>query len=201
VFKPLPPRDPQFAFRAAVASGVLAVVLGGAAYYLYTNFFFADFSLAYKRPVPATEGRMGAVPGPAGTGADTAVTGVIAPVPIPQGEAAAVAPESVVPSRPGAPRSAPARSAPPRSTPMQATPVEPRAPRKAAPARVAVSRRPLAQRRARMRFPPSAYAIRQRRDARAAGNAVSSQRRRAADNGFLPEGISALGLCAPASNQ
>jgi len=222
VFKPLPARDPQFAFRVAVASGVLVVVLGAAAYYLYKNFFFADFSLAYKRSVPAAEVRKDGAPGPASTGAEPAATGVIKPVPVPQGEAPAMAPESVAPARIEAPPSAPPRSAPPRSAPprsapppsapprsasarsteLQSAPSESRAPRKPAPARIAVK--------------PAAIGAASCTDALAAvglcvsaspqaprttGDAVSKPAAAQSGAGSCQDGISALGLCTPASNQ
>ena len=94
LFKPLPQRDPQFFYRAALTSGVAIAVLGAAAYYVYTNFFFADFSPAYTRTEPAAEDRTDAGTGPAAAGKVTPAPEAQPRPPVPRSETPAIAAES-----------------------------------------------------------------------------------------------------------
>jgi hypothetical protein len=198
VFKPLPRRDPRLAFRIAVAGGVLAVAVAGAAYYLYRNFFFADFSPAYLRAVPAGEERKGVAAGTVGTGAAGATVETNAPTPVPERETAAIVPESA-PRHP-----TPARAAPPRATPARIAPAELHAPRKAAPARIAV--KPAAIRAEACTEALSAVGLCVSAAPQAARTAGGDSASKSAappqpGSGSCQEGVSALGLCAPASNQ
>ena len=148
-FKPLPPRDPQFFLRATVASGVVLAVLAGGAYFLYKNFFLADFSPAYTRRMPASDERKEAAAGPAAAGrvAPPAVMQTPAPrtaTPAPQAakpslpqETLVSAPRAAVPST-AAPRSAPALSKSPGKSPPPRAAVKPAAAATAKPADIAV---------------------------------------------------------------
>jgi hypothetical protein len=203
VFKPLPQRDPRFAFRVAVASGVLTVAVAGAAYYLYRNFFFADFSPAYLRAVPATEERKGVATGPVGTSVTTTTTEAQAPAPVPERNTAAAALEPAPPS-PGPARAASARAAPARAAPARSVPAEPRAPRKAVPARIAV--KPASMRAEECTEALSAVGLCGSAAPQAASVAAGDAASKPAatpqrGTGSCQEGVSALGLCAPASNQ
>ena len=203
VFKPLPRRDPRLAFRIAVAGGVLVVTVAGAAYYLYRNFFFADFSPAYLRAVPAVEERKGIATGPVGTGATTATTEAQTPTPAPERETASVAPESAPSPRTPA-LSPPARTGPRRAAPALIAPAKLDAPRQAAPARIAVE--PTAIRAEACTEALSAVGLcvsAAPQAARAAGGDAASKSGAPPQpaTGSCQEGVSALGLCAPVSNQ
>ncbi len=186
-FKPLPRRDPQFAFRVTVVGGVLAVVVAGGAYFLYKNFLFTDFSPAYMRSAPAGEERKGGLAGQVGTGVVTPTIRPEAPAPVPERDAAAISPESVETPPPG---------------PQRPVPAEPRAPRKAAPARVAI--KPAAVRAESCTEALAAVGLCQSaapQGVRAPADAPpkpAAQRPAAAS---CQEGVAALGLCEPASNQ
>jgi hypothetical protein len=171
-----------------VVGGVLAVVVAGAAYYLYKNFLFTDFSPAYMRSAPAGEGRAGGLSGQVGTGVVTPTTEPAPSAPVPERDAPAVAPESV---------------ATPPPVPQRPVASEPRAPRKAAPLRIAVK--------------PAAVRAEACTEALAAvglcGTAVPPTVRVSGDTAAKPaeaprastgsckEGVAALGLCPPESIQ
>lgn len=198
VFKPLPRRDPRLAFRIAVAGGVLTAAVAGGAYYLYRNFFFADFSPAYLRAVPAAEERKGIATGPVGTGVTATTIEAQVPADAPERQTSAKAPEFA--TRPPAPR----LTAQPPPVPPRTAPAESRAPRKAAPVRIAV--KPAAIRAEACTEALSAVGLcvsAAPQAARAAGGDATSKSVAPPQPGAgsCQEGVSALGLCAPASNQ
>jgi hypothetical protein len=200
LFKPLPQRDPQFFYRAAVTSGVAIAVLGAAAYYVYTNFFFADFSPVYTRTMPATEDRTDAGTGPAAAGKVTPAPEAEARPLVPQAETPAIAAESpamapraAVPSPAtaggdAAPSKAPSKAAPPQSAarPAAAAMVKPAA-IGAGSCTEAIAAVGLCAAEAKPRARPPA----------------ESKSTPAPRPGAVPceQGVAALGLCVPATNQ
>jgi hypothetical protein len=188
VFKPLPKRDPQFAFRVAVASGVLVMVVVGAAYYLYRNFLFVDFSPAFTRSMPPDASRMGVAPGPVDTGKVTPTPEANAPTPAPQGEAVVSPPQSAT-QPPSAPRLAPTERRAPRKTASESSAtIKP----------AAVSPASCTQAMAAVGLCQAASPEESRTPAAAASAPQGAPRQGAVS---CEEGVAALGLCAPASNK
>lgn len=188
VFKPLPKRDPQFAFRVAVASGVLVLVVAGAGYYLYRNFLFVDFSPAFTRSLPANTSRMGVAPSLVDTGKVAPSPEANAPTPAPQGEAVVSPPQSAT-RPPPVTRSAPADLRAPRKTASESS---------AAIKPAAVSPASCTQAMAAVGLCQAASSEGSRAPSAAASTPKGPAQPRAAS---CEGGVAALGLCAPASNQ
>lgn len=198
-FRPLPKRDPQFLLRAAVASGVVLVVLVGAVYFIYMNFFLADFSPAYTRRMPASDERKEAAPGPAAAGKLVPPPVVHTPAPqaatpsLPQ-EKPVLAPRAAVPST-AAPRPAPAPSKAPGKAPPPRAAVKPAAAATAKPADIAVESCTEALAAIGLCVAGAAPQARARTPAQSVPPPAAGARTTPCE-----DGVAALGLCAPATN-
>jgi hypothetical protein len=197
VFKPLPKRDPQFAFRVAVASGVLVMVVAGAGYYLYRNFLFVDFSPAFTRSMPPDASRMGVAPGPVDTGKVTPTPETSVPTPAPEANAP-------TPARQGEAAVSPPKSVTQPPAPLRPAPAERRAPRKTA-SESSAAIKPAAVSPASCTQAMAAVGLCQAaspEESRTPAAAASAHARGSAQGAASCEGgVAALGLCAAASNQ
>lgn len=192
-FKPIPERDPRFAFRLAVAAGVLVIALAGFGVYVYRTLYYVDLSPAWS--TPPTADRKGAAPGPLNEEAST-----------PALEAAATRPSSRqaiadAPQSEGAPATAdpPQAAAPPSA--MSRPPAQRTAPREPKPAPDAVA--------TRVGPKPAAVSAASCTEALAAmGLCTPGPVPRAqvpadvaGDPAACSKGVAALGLCSPSADQ
>lgn len=209
LFKPLPARDPRFAFRAAVAAGALVLAVAGLAFYLYRTFFYADFSPAMTWRAPPTEERAGAAAGPMGTGVLSPTEATRPPTPLPGRGATAITPRSdEAPARADPPPASSPRTASAPATLPRSALRAPQVPLEDAAARAAL--RPSVTKPAAIASESCTEALvamglctpaeRPRIPARAntvAETAAPSQQ----DTATCREGVAALGLCTPLSSQ
>jgi hypothetical protein len=209
-FKPLPKRDPRFAFRVAVAGGGLAVALIALGYYVYQSFFYADFSPALTSAVPATEDRTRATTGPVGGGmlgpdaeekVETQARSRQEAAAMPQTEEATKRDSSSSIASP-----APTRSATPSPRPVPRVPQTPpngavgrAAPKPQAIKPAAVAAESCSEALAAMGLcTPAAPRRAQAPGGRAAAPAAAAAPPASA---ACKEGVAALGLCAPTTGQ